>query len=285
MSDLPNWERLYKALSVEAERGFQDLMGKQYRFSEFMTLTFGEPLKVGLRPHRMRWNSLGTKFQQYPRFSVAERQTAIAEARRLLEDLQQSLSSSPPPDSKTPPRQHREHRDAVRENQTTAQTQPLSDRAGTAFSLDRPLREIPEIRRRKIAKSLEERLGLRTVRDALFYYPRDHIDYSRQVNIANLEAGATVTLVGTVKRCNCFTSPKNKKLSIFELILRDRTGQVKLNRFFGGGYFTNRGWQERLKRQYPPGCIVAASGLVKQNKYGITLDNPEIEVLDGPGAS
>jgi ATP-dependent DNA helicase RecG len=31
--------------------------------------------------------------------------------------------------------------------------------------------------------------------------------------------------------------------------------------------------------------VVAASGLVKQNKYGLTLENPEIEVLDSLGAS
>ncbi|MDY6785287.1 MAG: ATP-dependent DNA helicase RecG [Cyanobacteriota bacterium] len=276
MNDQPNWERLYKALSVETERGFEDLMGKQYRFSEFMTLTFGDPLKIGSRSHRVRWNSLGAQFQQYPNFSVAQRQTVITEARRLLEDLQQTASAS---QTQTSSR--------TREEKTAPKSQSFDRGAQPASipSLDQPLREIPEIRRRRSGKSLEERLGLITVRDALFYYPRDHIDYSRQVNIANLKAGETVTLVGTVKRCNCFTSPKNKKLSIFELILRDRTGQVKLNRFFGGAHFANRGWQERLKRQYPAGSIVAASGLVKQNKYGITLDNPEIEVLDGPGAN
>ncbi len=132
---------------------------------------------------------------------------------------------------------------------------------------------------------LLKRLGLYTVKDLLFYYPRDHIDYARQVSICHLVAGETVTIVGTVKRCNCFTSPKNKKLSIFELILKDNTGQIKLNRFFAGARFTNRGWQERQKRFYPVGAVVAASGLVKQNRYGVTLENPEIEVLDSLGSS
>lgn len=35
-----------------------------------------------------------------------------------------------------------------------------------------------------------------------------------------------------------------------------------------------------MKRQFPRNAIVAASGLVKQNKYGITLENPEFEVLN-----
>ncbi|HAC65094.1 MAG TPA: DNA helicase RecG, partial [Cyanothece sp. UBA12306] len=130
-----------------------------------------------------------------------------------------------------------------------------------------------------------KRLGLFNVKDLLFYYPRDHIDYARQVSIENLNAGETVTIIGTVKRCNCFTSPKNKKLSIFELVLQDNTGKIKLNRFFAGVRFTNRGWQEKQKRFYPLGSIVAASGLVKKNRYGVTLDNPEIEVLDSVGSN
>jgi ATP-dependent DNA helicase RecG len=67
--------------------------------------------------------------------------------------------------------------------------------------------------------------------------------------------------------------------------LRDSTGQIKLNHFFTGNRYSNRGWQEKYKRQYPVGSLVAASGLVKQNKYGLTLEKPEIEVLDSPGAS
>jgi len=31
-----DWIRLHKALSVEAERGFNDLEGNQQRFSEFL---------------------------------------------------------------------------------------------------------------------------------------------------------------------------------------------------------------------------------------------------------
>jgi len=43
-TESPDWVRLHKALAVEAERGFTDLVGKQYRFSEFLSLSFGKPL-------------------------------------------------------------------------------------------------------------------------------------------------------------------------------------------------------------------------------------------------
>ena len=128
-----------------------------------------------------------------------------------------------------------------------------------------------------------KKLGIYSVRDLLFYYPRDHIDYARQVPIRDLEPGETVTLVATVRRCQCFSSPRNQKLTIFELVVKDSTGQLKLNRFYAGDRFRNRGWQEQQKRLYPPGAVIAASGLVKAGKYGITLDNPDLEVLNQSG--
>jgi len=42
-TESPDWVRLHKALAVEAERGFTDLVGKQYRFSEFLSLSFANP--------------------------------------------------------------------------------------------------------------------------------------------------------------------------------------------------------------------------------------------------
>ena len=55
IEDKPDWIRLQKALSVETERGFINLKGKQYLFNEFLTLTFGK-FPVGLpSDERRRW--------------------------------------------------------------------------------------------------------------------------------------------------------------------------------------------------------------------------------------
>ena len=260
----PDWVRLQKALSVEAERGFTDLMGNRYRFSEFLCLSFGKTPPVDTPQLRRRWQELAAQFAHYPQLTVAQRQYLVAEARRLLHQLKPTLEAPSAPQPKQP------------------RTRAVSVASGRA-ALDQPLRELAAVGSSR-SKQLA-RLGLSTVRDVLFYYPRDHIDYARQVSIAHLVAGETVTVVGTVKRCSCFSSPKNKKLTIFELWLKDHTGQIKLNRFFAGARFSNVGWQQKLKRQYPVGSVIAASGLVKQNKYGLTLEEPEIEVLDSPGAN
>ena len=277
--DLPDWLRLQKALTVEAERGFIDVMGKQYRFSEFLCLSFGKFPAILPSTERLRWQELASLFAKYPQLTLEDRQHLVAQTRRYIQELQDvgtgdkgdkgEFPSSPK--AKVPP------------------TTPLVKSNSSSFhrriapQLEQKLTDLPEIGIRKAG--LLARLGVQTVRDLLYYYPRDHIDYARLVNIRDLQPGETVTVVATVKRCNCFTSQKNKKLSILDLLVKDNSGQLKISRFFAGTRFSSRGWQENLKRRYPVGAVVAASGLVKQNKYGLTLEDPEIEVLAHPGDS
>ena len=273
-TESPDWLRLQKALSVEAEKGFTDLVGNQYRFSEFLCLSFGKTPDALAPTERRQWQEIANQFARYPEMTAQQRQHLVAETRRFLHHVQQEelRRTSEPSNPK------------VKSPRTTPLVQSTSrTQENRSLTLDLPLSKVEEVGVRK--SGYLARLGLLTVRDILFYYPRDHVDYARQVNINQLEAGETVTLVGTVKRCNCFTSPRNKKLTIFEVVLQDSTGQIKLNRFFAGTRYGNRGWQEQQKRRYPAGSVVAASGLVKKNKYGVTLEDPELEVLDSLGGS
>ncbi|MEI2578290.1 ATP-dependent DNA helicase RecG [Scytonema sp. PRP1] len=277
-TDTPDWIRLQKALAIEAEQGFTDLLGKQYRFSEFLTLTFGK-FPTGLPSiERRRWQELAAEFANYPNLAVEDRQHLVAESRRYLYQLQQATEGEAEEDEGD-----KGDKGAKSSYSFSLPKSPIVAEVSRrlAPNLDQKLSDIPEIGVRKAANLA--RLGLYRVRDLLFYYPRDHIDYARQVNIQQLVAGETVTIVATVKRCNCFTSPKNKKLTILEVLLRDKTGQIKISRFFAGTRFSSRGWQESLKRRYPEGSIVAACGLVKESKYGLTLEDPEVEVLAHPG--
>ena len=266
----PDWIRLQKALAVEAERGYTDLMGNQYRFSEFLCLSLGKLYSSIPTSERPRWQDIASQFANYTQLNPSQRKQLVTRTRNFLHQQRNLVETLAKPPKPTVPR-------AASLNSSSKKhyfSQPLT--------LDQPLSRVIDIGRRS---SYLERLGLYTVRDLLFYYPRDHLDYARQVQITHLVPGETVTVIGTVKSCKCFSSPKNKQLTIFELILSDPTGRLRLNRFLTGARFSNRGSQERYKRQYPVGSIVAASGLVKQNKYGITLDKPEIEVLDGAGTN
>ncbi len=263
-----DWVRLQKALSIEAEHGFEDLVGKQYRFSEFLHISLSQPPQILAAAERSRWQQMAGEFIRYPNLTISQRQSLVAETRRFLLHMERVVNATEPPAEPKQPR-----------------TVPLSvpPTASSSISLESPLERLPGFGP-KNAERLA-RLGLYTVYDLLYYYPRDHIDYARQVSISELEPGESVTIVATIKRCTCFTSPKNKKLTILELVLRDRTGQLKITRFFASSRYSNRGWQEQQKRLYPVGGAIAASGLVKKNKYGVTLDNPELEVLDHTGGA
>lgn len=268
-----DWEKLEKALSVEAKYGFKDLQGNQYRFSEFLSLTFEEipPLENTLQ--RNVWKNTAKQYRIYDQLNTEERQNLINHTKGFLKNLQKSLENK---------KENENYNSSFPSLKAKSIDEYInSQKQRKNINLDDSVGELIEVGYKK--KPLLEKLGLYKVRDLLFYYPRDHIDYARQVNISDLIAGETVTIIGKIKKSSCFSSPKNKKLTILSIEIKDQTGEIKITRFFAGGYYTHRGWQEKMKRLYPKNAIIAASGLVKENKYGLNLDNPELEVLDSQG--
>jgi len=299
----PDWVRLQKALSVESDRGFNNIEGHQQLFSEFLATSLRQAQSAlsdnlsGQISHE-KWTSLAERFGSYADLSFSQRQHLVADTRRFLHRARQVAEAMPllaesgaaySPKSKKTKSSGSKTDSAARKGKSATGTKKrtkspkttdvtgLVNRLNSTHPLDKPLTYLKGIGPNKAEKLAK--LGLLSLRDALFYYPRDYIDYARQVKIKDLVPGETVTIMATVKRCNCFNSPRNSKLTIFELTVYDSTSRLKLSRFLAGNHFRSRGWQERQKRLYPPGSVVAISGLVKQTKYGINIDGPEIEVL------
>ncbi|MGB3291740.1 MAG: ATP-dependent DNA helicase RecG [Phormidesmis sp.] len=296
---MPDWVRLQKALSVESERGFNNIEGHQQLFSEFISSSLVDGLKAlsenfaGQMGDRDKWTSLAERFNQYGDLSFSQRQHLVADTRRFLHRARQAVEALPllaengatyvGGDSVGKQPKSSQARRAAKKTKSpkTTDVTGLANRPNSNHPLDKPLTYLKGIGAHKAEKLA--RLGLLSLRDALFYYPRDYIDYARQVKIKDLVPGETVTIVATVKRCNCFNSPRNSKLTIFELTVYDSSSRLKISRFLAGTHFRSRGWQERQKRLYSLGTVVAISGLVKQTKYGMNIDSPEIEVLGGAG--
>jgi ATP-dependent DNA helicase RecG len=273
-----DWSRLQKALAVEAQYGFTDLVGQRYRFSEFFGLTLRQPPPALSRADQQQWRDLAAEFDGYTQLLTVDRKQLVAKTERLFEAARTQIAElvRSPTAARAIEKSAAAPTPSAAVKQSTAAFQSAPPAA--VVRLNQPLKDLPKVSQ-KFAESLSK-LGLYSVKDLLFYYPRDYIDYARQVDIRSLAEGETVTLVGTVKRCNCFTSAKNQKLTILEMVLTDPTGQIKLGRFYAGTRYSSRGWQESIKKKFSPGVVVAASGLVKsQGKYGLTLDNPEMEVL------
>lgn len=280
-TEKPDWLRLEKALSVEAETGFNNIQGKQYLFNDFLSLSFSQPPEILPSFFRRKCQETSRRFARYSEMNLEERQALIAKTKEFVIELKSVCEAAELAKKKKLERRKEEKNNAkVNTNSVSTIARNIEKFSGHSY-LDQALTYI-----RGVGPKNSDRLaklGLQTVRDVLFYYPRDHIDYGRQVPIKELVPGETVTIVGNIKRCGCFNSPKNKKLTILEIVIKDATGQLKLTRFFAGTRFASKGWQNQQKNFYPTGATVAASGLVKKNKYGVTLENPELEVLDSEG--
>jgi ATP-dependent DNA helicase RecG len=287
MSGEPDWLRIQKALAIEAQYGYTDLMGQQYRFGEFLCVSFGKPPTHATIKDRQLWRELAFEFAKYQDLTLIDRKVLIAKASEFLTIAQQVAAQQV---SHAPVKLVRTSESPSQVTQSESSSIPKISpvaipiaQENINLTLDKYLRDLPQLGHRKA--EILARLGLLTVKDVLYYYPRDHIDYAKQVNIIELEPGSTVTLVGIIHKNNFFTSPKNKKVNILNITIKDETGQLKISRFYAGTRYSNRGWQESLKSKYPVGSWIAASGLVKQGKYGIDLDNPELEVLADSEAS
>jgi ATP-dependent DNA helicase RecG len=263
--------RLQQALTVEAERGFANLQGREYYFAQFLSLSLGQiPVEQWDKGDCERAQELATKFTSYNDLSTPQRQHLVAETRRFLYDVRRKEIAAATP----PPKQKMTKTEPLVGNKVN----PKVSSTPKPLTFETQLQYLEGVGERTAEKLTK--LDLYTVQDVLHYYPRDHIDYARQVAIAQLNDLETVTIIGSIRRFNCFTSPKNPNLTIVEIMVRDHTGQIKLNRFWAGKRYSNRGWQEQQKRLYPEGATVAVSGVVKRGKFGLTLESFDLEILD-----
>ena len=109
------------------------------------------------------------------------------------------------------------------------------------------------------------RLGIFTVKDALYYFPRQFEDRSRQKKIFQLEEGEKTGVRVKIDRIN---SVSRRKFSITEFYVSDDTGKAKLV-FFNKAY---------LRNTFRVGDIVKVFGSVKKNLGPVTeLHNCEME--------
>ncbi len=264
------WARpLQQALELEAERGFGNLQGRRERFSSFLARQCDDPPAGLPRPDQGALAQLADDYRCYDSLSQARRQSLVRRSRQRLHDIQRSLQPATPP---APPRLNRPQDSPV----------PASSPGLASLLPQTPLGEIRGIGPKGAEKLAA--LGLFVARDLIRYYPRDYLDYANLVRIASLEPGSTATIVATVRRSSSFTSPRNPNLSILELQLQDPTGRLRVSRFFAGKRFSSPGWLKSQERQFPAGCTVAVSGLVKETPYGPCFQDPLMEVLESPNA-
>jgi len=124
---------------------------------------------------------------------------------------------------------------------------------------------------------LLSRLGVKTVRDALYYLPYRYEDRSNLKKISDLKCSNMETVSGRIIAAEVKSLPRRRgrNLKIFELTVSDRSGLLK------GKWFN----QPFMQKNFTVGQEVMLCGTVKSTYRGIgfEMDNPEYEIISDDG--
>ena len=112
------------------------------------------------------------------------------------------------------------------------------------------------------------RLGLKTLGDMLYFFPRRYDDYSTLKPIGRLWYGEEVTIIGVVQ--NVMARPvRGGRNTLVEAIISDGSGALRVSWF-------NPYVEKRLRAGMP----VKLSGKIDQYLGRLTMSNPEFEPLE-----
>ncbi len=120
----------------------------------------------------------------------------------------------------------------------------------------------------RIAQSLG-RLGLHTLRDMLYYFPRRYDDYSLLKPINRLVYGEDVTVIGVIKTIHTRTV-RNGKMTLVEALITDGSGTLRVTWFN----------QVYIAKRLHADLQIVLSGKVDQYLGRLGMTNPEMETLD-----
>ena len=235
---MENLEQIKKAVEIEVKYKYININGKSRSFSSFICSELKKEIKNSKNP---KWKVLLEHFERYSTDALPQRKKSLE---RLVSVIKAEINPPPVPSS-----------------------EKLSLKSDVMY-----LKGIGP----KIAYILNK-LGIYTVSDLLYYFPRKHVDYSTRTRIKDLEVGETTTIFGTIKSVEAFTTKNN--LGVVKVKINDGTGRISLN-FFASK--SNKYALERMKGQFPKGSGIMVSGQVKFNSYDgmLTMDKPSYSIMD-----
>jgi ATP-dependent DNA helicase RecG len=125
----------------------------------------------------------------------------------------------------------------------------------------------------KVMADKYESVGVKTLGDLLYYFPRRYDDYSQLKPINRLQYGDELTIIATVQSF-LTTQLKNRNMSRIEVIVSDGTGFLRLV-FFRGGDTAHY-----LENRFQRGTQLVVSGKVEMYLGRLQMSNPDFEPLE-----
>jgi ATP-dependent DNA helicase RecG len=146
--------------------------------------------------------------------------------------------------------------------------QPSDQRPGAGIDrhLGAPVTTIRGINSNLAAKF--QKLGVTTVREFIYFFPRRHMDYSRRKLVSDLEVGLEQTVVVTVWEAAEKTTSKRRKAT--EAVVGDESGNMRVIWFN----------QPYLAKKLKPDTRLAISGKVGLFNGRKVFESPEWELLE-----
>ncbi|MEK7216098.1 MAG: OB-fold nucleic acid binding domain-containing protein, partial [Chloroflexota bacterium] len=135
-----------------------------------------------------------------------------------------------------------------------------------ALTLDSRLASVPGVRKDLAARL--EKLGVRTIHHALFFFPRRHLDFSQRVSIEDLTPGMEQTVAGVVWSAREISLGPRQRAA--EIVIGDSTGNIRATWFN----------QPYLVKLFKPQSQVVLAGKVTVYRGQRVFQSPEYEVLD-----
>jgi len=169
----------------------------------------------------------------------------------------------------TQPREQREQREYKPRPPAPPRSEsvPGAKTSATPAALDAKLTVLQGVGPRN-AESLA-RLGLHTLGDMLYYFPRRYDDYSQLKPIKDLFYGEQVTVIGTIQSVH--SRPiRSGKASIVEVVISDTTGALRLSYF-------NQPW---LANRFKKGDAISVSGKIDQYLGRLVMNSPDWEPVE-----
>ncbi len=256
---IKDWIRpLQKALTLESENRFTNLLGKKQHFNDYLNESLSNLNNLKLTNEFIKlFGEFSRKYSEYNDLDINQRKRLVIDTRKGLLKLGKSINLN----------YSNKYTDSYYSNVIDSNLSLNSD-IGLIKSIG------------KINKNKLNELGIYNIKDIINYFPRTYLDYTNRVKLINLKPDNLYTCIATVKKFYIYKSPNNSNLSIMNIVIFDETSSIKVTKFFLGKRFRSYSFFSSQKSLYIPGTKLAISGKVKLTEYGKNFVDPQIEILN-----